>query len=122
MSTPQWPRRPRPSPGWPPARTATKPSGRGRGGPDRSATVCRRERKRADLNGRARPDRPVAPADREPAAEPEPTPGRRDATGWTTCPDCAGKLAAQLSILPAPEHLVRCLDCGAEYVARSKPA
>ena len=82
-------------------------------GPDR------RERKRADLSERARRDRPAGPADREPLAEPEPAPERRDATA---CPDCAGQLAAQLPILPATEHLVRCLDCGAEYVARSKPA
>ena len=85
-------------------------------GPDR------RERKRADLSERSRRDRPAGPADREPLAEPEPTPERRDATGMTACPDCAGQHAAQLSILPATEPLVRCLDCGAEYVARSKPA
>ena len=95
--------RPRPA-RWPPRR-----GGRG-------------ERKRADLSGRSRRDRPVAPADREPLAEPEPAPERRDATGATACPDCAGQLAAQLSILPATEHLVRCLDCGAEYVARARPA
>jgi len=43
---------------------------------------------------------------------------RPDATGWTVCPDCAGQLARQLSILPAPAHLLACLRCGAEFVAR----
>lgn len=65
-------------------------------------------------------DRAIAAS--APPGQPETAPERRDATGATACPDCGGKLAAQLSILPVAEHLVRCLDCGAELVARSRPA
>jgi len=53
-----------------------------------------------------------------PVVERARTAERPDATGWTVCPDCAGQLVRQLPILPAPEHLLACLRCGAEFVAR----